>query len=63
MGQVEVEAFQESLIVSDLLEAAMIDVMIGHRIGDYRDGGLKKGQSFVTALSIAFGANIAMGTF
>ena len=41
----------------------MIDVMIGHRIGDYRDGGLKKGQLFVTALSIAFSTNIAMGTF
>jgi hypothetical protein len=27
----------------------MIDVMIEHRIGDYRDGGLKKGQLFVTS--------------
>lgn len=59
---VEVEAFQESLIVPGLLEAAMVAVVImqsNHKLGDH--GG--NNQILMNAIAGSIGANIALGNF
>ena len=59
---VEVEAFQESLIVAGLLEAAMVAVVImqsNHKLGEH--GG--NNQTLMNAIAGSIGANIALGTF
>ncbi|KAI9434421.1 hypothetical protein H4582DRAFT_1977429 [Lactarius indigo] len=55
---VEIEAFQESLVVPGLLEAAIIAVVImqsGHKLGDQGGGN----QMFINAIAGSIGANLA----
>jgi hypothetical protein len=58
---VEVEAFQELLIVPGLLEAAVVAVVImqsNHKLGDQGSD-----NSLMYAISGAIGANVALGNF
>ena len=60
---VEVEAFQESLIVPGLLEAAIVAIVLmqsNHKLGDHGGGN---SQLFSNAIAGSIGANIALGTF
>ncbi|KAI0299085.1 hypothetical protein B0F90DRAFT_1631571, partial [Multifurca ochricompacta] len=59
-SQVEVEAFQECLVVPGLLEAAIIAIVImqsGHKLGDHSKGS-GNGQFFVNAFAATLGSNI-----
>ncbi|KAH9162114.1 hypothetical protein EDB89DRAFT_551929 [Lactarius sanguifluus] len=56
---VEIEAFQESLVVPGLLEAAIVAVVImqsGHKLGDHGGGN---NQMFINAIAGSIGANAA----
>ncbi len=60
---VEIEAFQESLVVAGLLEAAIVAVVImqsNHKLGDHQGGN---NQMFMNAIAGSIGANVALGTF
>jgi hypothetical protein len=60
---VEVEAFQESLIVPGLLEAAIVAIVImqsNHKLGDNSGGN---NQMFINAIAGSIGANAALGNF
>jgi len=60
---VEVEAFQESLIVPGLLEAAIIAVVVmqsNHKLGDQKGSG---NQTYINAIAASIGANVALHTF
>jgi hypothetical protein len=59
---VEVEAFQDLLIVPGLLEAAIIAVVImqsNHKLGDNGSDN----SILMSAISGSIGANIALGNF
>ncbi|KAH8984231.1 hypothetical protein EDB92DRAFT_1803259 [Lactarius akahatsu] len=56
---VEIEAFQESLVIPGLLEAAIVAVVImqsGHKLGDHGGGN---NQMFINAIAGSIGANVA----
>jgi len=60
---VEVEAFQESLVVPGLLEAAIVAIVImqsGHKLGGSHSGGNNR---IANAIVGSFAANMALGTF
>lgn len=60
---VEVEAFQESLIVPGLLEAAIVAIVLmqsGHKLGDQHGGN---NHILMNAIAGSIGANVALGTF
>ncbi|KAF8265164.1 hypothetical protein EI94DRAFT_1736536 [Lactarius quietus] len=62
-GVVEIEAFQESLIVPGLLEAAIVAVVImqsNHKLGEQGGGG--GSSTFINALAGSLGASVALGT-
>jgi len=58
-GPVEVEAFQEVLVVPGLLEAAIVGLVVmlsGHKLGGNSSGN----SAFMTAFTATIGASIGM---
>jgi hypothetical protein len=59
-GPVEVEAFQESLVVPGLLEAAMIGLVVILTGQNPKLGGKRKTTKILTAVTAVLGASLAM---